>query len=333
MATKVVDLGSVIGPQGPAGPAGPQGETGPKGATGAQGPQGVAGPKGDTGTPGKDGAAGQSAYQQAVAAGYTGTEAAFYAALVTLKDAPFLPVRDGGVWVPNRINIGASDGFVCPGMESSFDTDGSNAIIQLMDGPSDASCRLRGVADPTEPTDAAPKSYVDAETAKCLPKSGGRVDGWFGVIPGEYTEKLYVCQDGVFVGDGSYQDEREAPFQLPFLSGRPRIPSPVIPAEAANKEYVDDAVAAKAERKTATGTLSTAGWTGSAGNWSQAVTVSWMLAADVPKARLTGTTAAQMDAWDTLEPYVDSAAGKVTFYCKQTAKPSAAMSVGIEVIR
>ena len=36
---------------------------------------------------------------------------------------------------------------------------------------------------------------------------------------------------------------------------------------------------------------------------------------------------------DTLEPYVDSAAGKVTFYCKQTAKPSAAMSVGIEVIR
>ena len=104
---------------------------------------------------------GDSAYQQAVDAGYTGTEAAFYAALVTLKDAPFLP------------------------------------------------------------------------------KSGGRVDGWFGVIPGEYTEKLYVCQDGVFVGDGSYQDEREAPFQLPFLSGRPRIPSPVIPTEAANKEYVD----------------------------------------------------------------------------------------------
>ena len=93
------------------------------------------------------------------------------------------------------------------------------------------------------------------------------------------------------------------------------------------------ALSAKAERKTATGTLSTTGWTGSAGNWSQAVTVSWMLAADVPKARLTGTTAAQMDAWDTLEPYVDSAAGQVTFYCKQTAKPSAAMSVGIEVIR
>ena len=90
---------------------------------------------------------------------------------------------------------------------------------------------------------------------------------------------------------------------------------------------------AKAERKTAAGTLSTTGWTGSAGNWSQAVAVSWMLAADVPKARLTGTTAAQMDAWDTLEPYVDSAAGKVTFYCKQTVKPAAAMSVEIEVIR
>ena len=123
---------------------------------------------------------------------------------------------------------------------------------------------------------------------------------------------------------GSYND----------LSDKPTSMTPTAHTHAqGDVTGLSTALSAKAERKTATGTLSTTGWTGSAGNWSQAVTVSWMLAADVPKARLTGTTAAQMDAWDTLEPYVDSAAGKVTFYCKQTAKPSAAMSVGIEVIR
>lgn len=81
MATKVVDLGSVRGPQGP------------------QGPQG---------------SAGQSAYQQAVAAGYTGTEAQFYAALVTLKNAPFMPASPVGIWIsPNGvggvINFGDED--------------------------------------------------------------------------------------------------------------------------------------------------------------------------------------------------------------------------------
>lgn len=40
----LVDLGNVIGPQGPTGATGPQG---PKGDTGATGPQG---PKGDTGS-------------------------------------------------------------------------------------------------------------------------------------------------------------------------------------------------------------------------------------------------------------------------------------------
>lgn len=53
MATRELDLGSIIGPQGPqgeAGPTGPKGDTGatgPKGATGAQGPAGPQGEKGD----------------------------------------------------------------------------------------------------------------------------------------------------------------------------------------------------------------------------------------------------------------------------------------------
>ena len=55
MAVTTVDLGSVIGPQGPQGETGPQG---PKGDTGATGPQG---PKGDTGATGSKGATGAAA--------------------------------------------------------------------------------------------------------------------------------------------------------------------------------------------------------------------------------------------------------------------------------
>ena len=50
-----VNLGSVVGPQGPAGPkgdigeTGPQGPAGPKGDTGSRGPQGATGPQGEPG--------------------------------------------------------------------------------------------------------------------------------------------------------------------------------------------------------------------------------------------------------------------------------------------
>ena len=50
-----VDLGQVVGPQGPAGAKGDTGAQGPKGATGAQGPKGDTGATGATGPAGKDG--------------------------------------------------------------------------------------------------------------------------------------------------------------------------------------------------------------------------------------------------------------------------------------
>ena len=167
MATKVVDLGSVIGPQGPAGPAGPQGETGPKGATGAQGPQGAAGPKGDTGAAGKDGAAGKSAYQQAVDAGYTGTEAAFYAALVSLKDGPFLPTKGGAVKYLGIIEDLSLSG---PTADDGFYILGSKGIVNEYQSATfaglagDEPVRLSGIYTPTAPTDAANKDYVDKKT-------------------------------------------------------------------------------------------------------------------------------------------------------------------------
>ena len=58
MATKEIDLGSVVGPAGPTGPKGATGAQGPQGATGPAGPvgpQGIQGPEGPEGPPGKDG--------------------------------------------------------------------------------------------------------------------------------------------------------------------------------------------------------------------------------------------------------------------------------------
>ena len=64
----VIDLGSVMGPQGPkgeTGPAGPQGQTGPQGekgdtgATGAEGPKGATGDTGPKGEPGEKGEKGE----------------------------------------------------------------------------------------------------------------------------------------------------------------------------------------------------------------------------------------------------------------------------------
>ena len=58
----VIDLGSVMGPQGPkgeTGPAGPQGQTGPQGAKGDTGATGAEGPKGETGDTGPKGEPGE----------------------------------------------------------------------------------------------------------------------------------------------------------------------------------------------------------------------------------------------------------------------------------
>lgn len=62
----VLDLGNVMGPQGPVGPKGETGAQGPKGDTGPKGEQGEvgpAGPKGDTGETGPRGAQGEQGIQ------------------------------------------------------------------------------------------------------------------------------------------------------------------------------------------------------------------------------------------------------------------------------
>lgn len=89
------------GERGPAGPQGPKGDTGatgpqgPKGDTGAKGATGATGPQGAQGTKGATGPAGQSAYQAAVAGGFTGTEATFKSMLAKLAAGGFLPTTGG----------------------------------------------------------------------------------------------------------------------------------------------------------------------------------------------------------------------------------------------
>ena len=75
------------GIQGEPGPQGEKGETGargPQGLQGIQGPQGVIGPEGPQGPAGVSGKDGKSAFQAAAEAGYSGTEAAFNAALAEI---------------------------------------------------------------------------------------------------------------------------------------------------------------------------------------------------------------------------------------------------------
>ncbi len=74
MATKIVDLGKVVGAAGPQGPKGDTGAQGPKGDTGPQGPKGdkgdtgAQGPKGDKGDTGPTGPKGADAINPADAA-------------------------------------------------------------------------------------------------------------------------------------------------------------------------------------------------------------------------------------------------------------------------
>lgn len=58
-----VDLGLVIGPQGPEGPQGEVGPQGPKGEQGIQGPKGDTGPQGATGPEGPQGVKGDTGPQ------------------------------------------------------------------------------------------------------------------------------------------------------------------------------------------------------------------------------------------------------------------------------
>ena len=84
------DLTMELGiPQGPQGDAGPQGPAGADGADGAQGPAGADGATGPAGQDGSDGSDGASAYEIAVANGFSGSESEWLTSLSGVNTTEF----------------------------------------------------------------------------------------------------------------------------------------------------------------------------------------------------------------------------------------------------
>lgn len=144
------------------------------------------------GVPGKDG---KSPYQVAVENGYTGTEAEFYAALVSLKDAPFLPLSGGTMEPGSAIFFGSSDTGISSdgGALMAYSdvialiTTGTSATqIALSEGQiimnfgsgkavsfsNDAisvyNLPIKTVGAPQDNTDAATKGYVDTAISSSI---------------------------------------------------------------------------------------------------------------------------------------------------------------------
>lgn len=129
---------------------------------------------------------GKSPYQVAVEEGYTGTEAEFYAALVSLQNAPFLPSNGGqmsgpldmgGYRIDNIQRLGVPIGgnpltVTASGLSI---TDGSNEKFGVSSGRVDVhNSVIQNVSTPSQNADAANKQYVDNNA---LLKKGGSMSG------------------------------------------------------------------------------------------------------------------------------------------------------------
>ena len=108
---------------------------------------------------------GKSPYEAAVEEGYTGTEAEFYAALVSLKDGPFLPLSGGNMNGNLRMSGASiwfmSSGEVSEGVVASGSYAAGDPFIYFSGSENDEFVTLKGVSVPKERSDGANKGYVD----------------------------------------------------------------------------------------------------------------------------------------------------------------------------
>lgn len=122
---------------------------------------------------GDNGADGKSPYQVAVEEGYNGTEAEFYAALVSLQNAPFLPTSGGTMSGNLNLNDGVEIRSYGQDQHSILFEQGG---IRLKDYGGWGS-RILGLSDPIDNDDSANKHYVDSSASNLLSKTGGTMSG------------------------------------------------------------------------------------------------------------------------------------------------------------
>ncbi|MCQ4864670.1 hypothetical protein [Pseudoflavonifractor phocaeensis] len=265
-----------------------------------------------------NGADGKSAYQQAVDAGYTGTEAAFYAALVTLKDAPFLP-KSGGTMTGN-IRLESN--------ELRFDDGEGSDDVRIYGAPTQGEaglylskcgvepCPIHNIAPPSSPTDGANKQYVDAETAKCLPKSGGTMTGPICFSEGG-AALIWHLDCGVLAA----VPEDQVDYASPDFANL-GVATPVEWFHAADKKYVDSKM------------LVFTGKTVAVSKWSANTTYSAQGYGFRASVACAGVTASHrpdvaFGAADAVggnfAPFSESYAGGVYIYCK--TKPTATITI------
>ena len=163
-----VNVGPLKGPkgdtgaQGPQGVQGPQGEQGPAGAQGPKGEpgqDGAAGPKGDPGADGAPGADGKSAYEAAQDGGYTGTEAAFNAALAGVENKADKSVSAAAALTA----AGWSDGVQT--LAVSGVTASNNGSLRIAQSATDEQFAAWGAAQPRVTAQAAGTLTVKAAGA------------------------------------------------------------------------------------------------------------------------------------------------------------------------
>lgn len=128
-------------------------------------PRGAPGQDGADGADGAPGTNGKSAYQAAVDAGYTGTEAEFNAALLTLKSSPFLPLAGGTMTGNILFRSGVSLVGSGPGSQSKMTFDGSSVVFALTAG---GEVQIGGVANPSSGKQATNKDYVDSAISTAI---------------------------------------------------------------------------------------------------------------------------------------------------------------------